>query len=90
MCLPMRRRQRVGQGDRDVEELRHRDGRWEISLVERAALDQFHRHEADAAGLLDGKDRHDVRMIERREQLGFALKSCEAIGILRKRRAAGP
>ena len=36
---------------------------------------------SDASGSLDRVDRRDVRVVQGRERLRFALKSCEAVGI---------
>ena len=75
--LAMRRGQRVGQRDRDVEELRQRDAASGYQLVERAPLDQFHRHEPDAVGLLGREDRDDVRVVEGGDGVGFAREPRE-------------
>ena len=52
------------------------------------ALDQFHHQRADAAGLLEAVDVGDVRMVERRERLGFALEPRQPLGVAGERRRA--
>ena len=42
------------------------------------ALDQFHHQRADAAGCLEPVDLRDVRVIQRRERLGLALRTAPA------------
>ena len=55
------------------------------------ALDQLHHERGDAAGcLLEAVDRGDVRMVQRGEHFGFALKAREPIGVGRDRRRAAP
>ena len=54
------------------------------------ALDEFHREEVDARGVvergaLEAVDVGDVRVIERREQLGLALEARQALGVRRER-----
>jgi phage replication-related protein YjqB (UPF0714/DUF867 family) len=48
----------------NLEELRQRDAAVRDQFVERAPLDQFHRHEAEAISLLGREDRDDVRVVE--------------------------
>ena len=45
------------------------------------ALDEFHHQGGDVRRFLEAVDRRDVRMVEGREDFGFALKAREAIGI---------
>jgi hypothetical protein len=52
--------------------------------VQRLPLHELHCQKVDAADLLDGVERDDVRMIERRGGAGFALEAREAIGVARK------
>ena len=49
------------------------------------ALDQFEHERVGLAAVLEPVDRPDVRMIQRREHLRFALEAGEAIGIARER-----
>ena len=48
------------------------------------AFDQLHDERADAAGFFEAVDRRDVRMIERREELRFALEARQPVGVLRE------
>ena len=45
-------------------------------------VDQLHHQRAHALGVLEAVDLRDVRMIERREDLRFALEAGETIGIV--------
>ena len=72
----LRDRQRVGERDRAA-----RDERGQI-----LALDQLHHERGEVGCLLESVDRGDVRMIERGEHFGFALKAREAIGVAGDRR----
>ena len=56
---------------------------------ERRPFDQFEHERADAVRFFQAVDRADVRMIQRREDLGFPLKARQAIGIVRRRAPAG-
>ncbi len=55
-------------------------------LGEVFAFDQLQRQRDDAVALFEPVDRGDVRMVERREHLGLAPESSDALGILRKGR----
>ena len=48
------------------------------------ALDQFHHEGLRATRSFEAVDRRDVGMIQRREDLGFALEAGDAIGITRE------
>ena len=48
---------------------------------ERRPLDQFHHERGGAAGSFQAVDRGDVRMIQRGEDFGFALKAREPLGV---------
>ena len=52
------------------------------ALREIVALDQFHHQRADASAFLQAVDVRDVRMVERGEDLRFALEAGQAIGIV--------
>ena len=54
-------------------------------LREILTLDEFHDEGADAAGFFEAVDVRDVRMIQRREGLGFAGEPRQAIRIIRER-----
>ena len=51
---------------------------------ERRPFDQFEDQRLDAVRFLESVDRRDVRMIERREDLRFALEPRETFGVLRE------
>ena len=51
------------------------------ALRQVVALDQFHDERGEVCCLLEAVDRRDVRMVERREHFGFALKAREPIRI---------
>ncbi len=70
---------RVGQRDRDVEEPVELETLLADAPGRAFAVDQLHREEVDAVGLLDRVDRDDVRVVERRDGLRFALEPLQAI-----------
>ena len=49
------------------------------------ALDEFHHEGRDAPALLETVDAGNVRMIQRRQSLRFALEAREAVGVVRER-----
>ena len=57
-----------------------------MAAASELALDQLHREEVDAVGLLDGVHRHDVRVVEGRDRARFLLEACEAVGVAGHRR----
>ena len=79
--FPMRRRKRVGQGNRDVEEPRQREPVPRYPLVERAPLDELHSHERNTTVFLDGEDGHDVRVVERGDGASFPAEARQPIGV---------
>ena len=84
MPFVMRGRERIGDRPRaiakDASTGRPPSG---ISASSACALDQLHRQEMDAVGLLDRVDRDDVRVIERGDGAGLALEAGEPIGVAR-------
>ena len=79
--LPMGRGKRVSQRNRDVEEPIQRQ-RHQVGITcSSVALDQLHRHEPNAVGLLDGEDRDDVRVVERRHGVRFPFEAAEPLGV---------
>ena len=54
-------------------------------LGQRFPFDELHCQELDALRLFESVDRGDVRMIERSEQLRFALQAPDAFGIAGQR-----
>ena len=77
----VRRRQRVGQRDREIEHARKRKSARRHQPVEALSLDQLHGQEADPVRLLDRVERDDVRVVERRDGLGLALEARQAVGM---------
>jgi hypothetical protein len=68
---------------RDLERYAHRligrDRSLGDPVRERRPIDELHDDNGLVAGPLEAVDRRDVRMIQRREDLRFALKAREAI-----------
>ena len=54
------------------------------SVGERRPLHQLHHQRTDAIGLFQAVDDGNVRVIQRRQRLGFALEAGQPIGIVRK------
>ncbi len=54
------------------------------------AFDELHHEGGDAVGLLEAVNARDVGMIQRGEQLRFALEPREPVGVLGERVAAAP
>ena len=82
--FPVRRRKRVGQRNRDVEEPRQREPAVRNPLVERAPLDELHRHERNIILFLDGEDGDDMWVVERGDGLGFPSESRQTVGVQRE------
>src|SRR4029453_12928719 len=49
------------------------------------ALDQFHDERAHASAFFEAVDRRDVRVVQRRESLGFASEPGEPVGVFGER-----
>jgi tRNA U54 and U55 pseudouridine synthase Pus10 len=47
------------------------------SVVERLSMDQLDREELDVPIVINGKERNDVRMVERRDGASFLLEARE-------------
>jgi len=75
--LLVRRLERVGYLPRD----RQRFIKMNRTGGKILALDQFHDQCGDTVAALDPVDRGDVRVVQRHEQFGFALKSREAFRV---------
>ena len=82
--FPMRRRKRVGQRNRDIEEPRGCESAGWNHFVERRPLDELHRHERHTIVFLDGEDGDDVRVVERGDDLGFPLEARQTVGVSRE------
>ena len=81
-ALFVRRFQRLGNLLRDRQRLVewHRTARDALRQI--VALDELHHQRAQAAALFESVDRRDLRMVQRREDLGFTGKSREAVGVV--------
>jgi hypothetical protein len=84
--LLMRRFERIGDLHRDVERLVGRDRTCGDAVGERGAFHELHRERGRLAAALEPVDLRDIRMIERGERFGLALKTRHSIGIVGKRR----
>ena len=67
----LRYRQRFGQRDRATRD----------AIGERRSFDQLHHEGGRAIRVMDAVDLGDVRVVERGEQLRFALEAGETLGI---------
>ena len=66
---------------RDLQCLRYPEWTGGETLVEILAIHQLHHERGRTAGFLEPMDVRDIRMIERRQQLGFALETRKSIRI---------
>ena len=73
--------QRIGDGDAAVKDPRQGKAVGGDDLVQALAFDQFHREKAHAGVFLHGIERDDVRMVQARDRLRFALEALEAGGV---------
>jgi hypothetical protein len=80
-ALLVGRRKRVGQCDADLAHLVGREAAGAHPRRQVFSLDQLHRDEAEATGLLDRVDRHDMGVVERGDGLGFPLEARERAGV---------
>ena len=65
----------VGELRPDLEQSLQRQATLGDEAVERLPLDELHRQEVDAFGLLDGEDADDARVVESGERLGLPLEA---------------
>ncbi len=77
----VRRRQRVRERDRDLEEAGERQSVGRNQRVETVALDELHREKPPAVRLLDREDRDDARMVQGRERARLALETGQTIRV---------
>jgi hypothetical protein len=77
--------QRLGQRSADLDDSLDWESAFRNELVKRLPLDQLHGEEVRAVHFLHRKDGDDVRVIEGGDGAGFALESCQALGIARER-----
>jgi hypothetical protein len=54
-------------------------------LRQRLSFDQFQHRRVDVAFVLEPVDGGNVRMIQGREDFGFALKACESVAVCGER-----
>ena len=76
-ALGVRGVERVGELNRHVEQRGKRHRTRGDFLVKALALEQFHRNECLALRSLDGVDRADIRMVQRRSRPRFQQKSIQ-------------
>ena len=88
--LLVRRFEGLGDLLRDRQRLVEGMGPRVNPLCEILALDEFHDERRDAVGLLEPVDRGDVRVIQRGEDLRFALKPRQSFRVAARRPQAGP
>jgi hypothetical protein len=74
----VRRRQGVGQRDRQIEDLRQRQTTARQRAIEALPLDMLHGEKLHSLTFLDAEDGDDVRMAERRHRLRLAAEAGEA------------
>ena len=75
----------VRKRDRDLEQTRQREAVFRKKLGQVSTLDELHRDEVHAVGLLHGVQRHDVGMVQRGDGPGFPLEACPTVRIRRHR-----
>ena len=73
--------QRLGDLPGDRQRLGNRNWSLRDAIGQRRAFDQLHHQRRGAASPLETVDGGDVRVVERREDLGFAPEAREPIGI---------
>ena len=84
-ALLVRRIQRLGDLPGNLQRLSQRKRPLRNQIGERRAVDELQDEPVRGAGILEAIDMTDVRVIERREHLSFALEAREPIGIARER-----
>ena len=67
---------------RDGDGFFDRNGALRDSLRQRGAFDELERERFDTVGFLKAIDACDVRMVQRREELGFALEPSKSLFVL--------
>ena len=77
----VRRVERVGDLDRDLEKPLEGRRRPRQEVPKRLAFDELHDDERAPVRLVDVVDRADVRVLERRRRPGLALQSLERRGV---------
>jgi putative ABC transport system permease protein len=74
--------ERVGQLVAPLDRLFDRQRAVRQADVERAPLEQFHQQERAPLVIADVVERADVRMVQRRDDAGFAVEALERLGIV--------
>ena len=74
--------ERRGDLVRDVESFFDRNGTTRDALGKGLTRDELEHEVVGVVGVLEPIDRGDVRMVERRENLGFALESSQPLRVL--------
>lgn len=83
-CRARGRLETTGDLQRDPECLGQRHGIVSGARSQVFAFDELHDEESSPIGVFDGVDPGNVRMIERRENLGLALESRQSLRIRRQ------
>ena len=76
--------ERLGDLRRDGQCVLERDRAAPQSLRQILAFDQLHDEGVHITGFFKAVDVSDVRMVQRREGLGFARETCEPFGVVRE------
>ena len=84
-ALLVGRFERVGDLPRDRDRVGEQEWPLADSIGERRTFDQLHDERAGAVHLFEAEHLRDVRVIQRRQDLGFALEAREPIAIGRQR-----
>ena len=58
-----------------------RQAAWRDQVAQELAFQQLHREEPNAIYLLNGVNRHDVRVVQRRRGAGFLLEAMETLAV---------
>ncbi len=82
----VRRFERVGGLTRDLKGFIRRQRTLTNAIREGGSFDELHHQRDSAAGFFEAVDRGDVRVIQRRQHLGFAAEPRQPIGIRGHRR----
>ena len=70
---------------RDGQRLVERDRTTRNKLRQVVTVDEFHHQRGHAPALFQAVDSRDVRVIQRRQRLGFTLEAREPISVVRDR-----
>jgi len=80
--------ERIGDLPRDRQDVGKFQSAWGPlgkELGQRGAVDELHHERRHTVGFLEPVDLRDVRMVQRREHVGFALKSHDPLSVARER-----